>query len=147
MITALSTFIQQKRTSTIVLQLALIGLVYTLFISWLLWVTTGPSYDTFTDWPLLNQIILIILIGPLLETFLFQYLPLEWKSSFTAFSQKRVILSVLLFALAHLPNQPQILYFILVLIMGLYFGAVYFLARQAKKECLLDCICHPCPHQ
>lgn len=92
------------------------------------------GYDFPKMTPLMKAI-LIIIVAPIIETILFQYLPIILTRKFIIQKKWVVItLSALLFSIFHIYN---ITYFFMALIGGLLMGTFYHIAEYKKLSPIL----------
>ena len=90
------------------------------------------SVDFLKNFSFKKQILIVVFIGPLFETFIFQFLPIRILSLFNIkfISIFSVIISAILFSLNH---SYSIAYQMVTLVIGLSFASIYVMGfRKAK---------------
>lgn len=85
------------------------------------------------DYSFIIKVILVLLIGPILETWLFQKLPIDFLLGKNTNSRVIVPLSALLFALNHCYS---IKYFVSTFVVGVFLAMIYLILNryEQKKE-------------
>jgi len=88
--------------------------------------------DTFRAKSILYKIKLALLFGPLFETFIFQFLIIEFIFFLFKKAWLSVIISGIIFGGAHYFNNYNITYTLLAIIAGFIFASIYVLAKKRK---------------
>ena len=111
----------------------LIDLVFHLVISWLVTLYDSKILESFEKNTTLVEIfILSVIAGPLLETFLFQYLIIEILYKFKKINVRGIlIISALAFSLIHNYN---FIYILVTFVSGLIYASYYLYLKIKKKK-------------
>ena len=91
------------------------------------------SNEIIRDKGMLLTFLYTIILGPFLETLLFQFIPVKLLSTYTFFKQRKLLLaliSALIFALSHIYS---FYYFILSFLVGAVF-VFFFLIMEFKQK-------------
>ena len=110
-----------------------IDLVFHFIMSYLVTLYDSKILETFQEnTPLLEIFILSVIIGPLIETFLFQYFTIELLYSFKKIKPDVIIIiSALIFSLIHNYNT---IYILVTFIAGLIYALYYVYLKETKKK-------------
>lgn len=110
-----------------------IDLVFHLTVSWLVNLYDSRILETFQKNTHLAEIfILSVIIGPLIETFLFQYLIIELLYYFKKVKPNIIIIiSALVFCSIHNYN---FIYILVTFIAGLIYASYYIYLKEVKKK-------------
>ena len=84
-----------------------------------------------------NKVLLLIVIGPVLETVLFQYLPISIAQRFTKKKWVIIFSSSVVFGLGHLYNP---VYFTMAFFGGVICSYLFIYSEERKKSGILFCI-------
>lgn len=115
-----------KSFSQLLVFFFIVNFVEKLIVEEILKIHLSLSHQNFS----IAYLVKAVFLGPLLETFIFQFIIIEFllylkKSKFLS-----VISSGLLFGFLHLFNSDPIFYFIFATIAGTFFAYVYILYKQ-----------------
>lgn len=110
-----------------------IDLIFHLCVSWLVNLYDPGLLEIFQEEISLTEIfILSVIVGPLIETFLFQYIVIELLYSLKKIKTNFiVIISALVFSLIHNYN---LIYIIVTFIAGLIYALYYVYLKKTKKK-------------
>ena len=86
-----------------------------------------------------EKIILFVIAGPIIETFLFQYAVIEISRSKKIALKYCCLLSAFVFALSHLYN---FFYFLYAFVAGLMFAYLYSVGKNSNNAIVLTLITH-----
>ena len=109
----------------------LIANIYAFLASYIINIYNTSILDVFNFKSLHEAFILSVLIGPLLETFLFQYLIIEILYKFKINNNLIIWLSAILFALTHNYN---LIYLLAAILPGLLYASYYLYLKKEKKK-------------
>ena len=100
-----------------------------LLISWLIHIPQlGRVLESITLW----NIILSVILTPILETWLFQYLPIEFFKTYYNKTWQLTLISGIPFGLLHYFNQYLLRDAVYGVVIGVAFAYVYILAKKRK---------------
>jgi len=109
-----------------------ISILFNILISYLSHIITAPPLFM----PKKSKIALffdIVIIAPFIETFIFQFLVIEFSIKYISNkSTIPILLSALLFAIPHYFNDHNLSYSFFTFLMGTYFAAVYLMAKKRQ---------------
>ena len=110
-----------------------VDFVFHLAISYLITIYDSRILETFEkDTPLAEIFILSVIFGPLIETFIFQYLIIELFYYFKKHTPNIIIItSALIFSLVHNYN---FIYIFVAFIAGLIYASYYLYLKATKKK-------------
>jgi len=109
-------------------------LVWT-FIASLIGYLTGTKIShqyMFLDKSLFYKFNIVVLVGPLIETFLFQYVFIEFLLMFSKRYLVLIIISGLIFGASHYPHFHNFLYSFFAFIAGFLFASIYIISKKRK---------------
>lgn len=86
-----------------------------------------------------EKLILFVIVGPILETLLFQYAVIEFCKRKKMALQYCCLLSAFIFASMHLYN---VFYFLYAFVTGLLFAYLYLAGKNEKNAILLTLVTH-----
>lgn len=99
-----------------------------------------PLNQGFEDHYTFNEkLVLFVIVGPLVETLLLQYVVIEIFKSTKIALKYCCLLSALVFALLHLYN---VFYFLYAFVSGLLFAFLYIRGKSERNSILLVLIAH-----
>lgn len=115
------------------LSVFLIDLIYHLFISWIITLYDPEILEVFEESTSLTEIFLLsVVFGPLIETFLFQYLIIEILYGLKRLKINTIILiSALTFSSIHYYN---FLYVLVTFLSGIIYASYYLYIKEEKKK-------------
>ena len=100
-----------------------------LLISWLIHIPqSGRVLESITLW----NIIFSVILTPFLETWLFQYLPIEFFKTYYDKTWQLTLISGIPFGLLHYFNQYLLRDAVYGVVIGVAFAYVYILAKKRK---------------
>lgn len=109
----------------------LIDNLYTFLISYIVNIYDPSILDVFNFKSLHEAFILSVLIGPLLETFLFQYLIIETLCKFKLNNNLIIWISAILFALTHNYN---LIYLLAAIFPGILYASYYLYLKKENRK-------------
>jgi len=114
-----------------------IPLFYTLllsvFTSFILKEQINKYSSALEDLPIIIKLIVFSVIAPFIETFIFQFIIIEFLLSFIKKNKYLVILlSGFLFGFAHYFNMYNLIYSIAAMVAGIIFATIYIIAKDRK---------------
>ncbi|BFM41779.1 hypothetical protein CFS9_04200 [Flavobacterium sp. CFS9] len=125
-------------------QLALIVIILNFLNSYIFYVIAklfnsdlGRGFNE--NYTINEKLVLFVIVGPLLETVLFQYAVIEICKSGKMALKYCCLLSALVFASTHLYN---VFYFLFAFVAGMLLAILYVKGRSVKNAFLLTLIAH-----
>lgn len=103
-----------------------INLIEFIIINYLLKIQLSFEHQNYSSLFFLKA----VLIGPLLETFIYQFAIIEISRYFKASNIQSILISGLLFGISHMISSDPIIYMVLGTIAGTFFGYVYIFYKK-----------------
>ena len=109
----------------------------------ILTLTLGEAERDFLDWPIEAVFILVVLVAPVLETLLFQALPIFFVRLLKGSLQAQVLVSTILFAAVHFAEGIPV-GVSAGIIGGFYFGLAYahWRTQSRWRPLWITTVCH-----
>lgn len=103
-----------------------INLIEFVIINYLLQIQLSFEHQNFSFLFFLKA----VLLGPLLETFIYQFAIIEISRYFKASNFQSILISGLLFGISHMINSDPMTHSVLGTIAGIFFGYVYIFYKK-----------------
>lgn len=124
---------RKKKKSSLFLFILILDNFYTLTISLIINLINPKLIDVFNgdEFTKLNIFIGSVIFGPLIETFIFQFLIIEILLSLKLNKNLILLISTILFSLSHNYN---VIYIIAMLFPGLLYSSYYLFLKVEKRK-------------